>query len=158
MDFVFNKWIFEGSEVNHGIIPDSPNVKFDDYKAFVKETYIRNVTFFSRENMPYTLELISDEFFSAWSQNAVMQDIFGREAKLGGGISFCYIDGNHTYEFVKRDFENTGSYLDVGGFILFDDSADGAPFEVNKLMKEIGRMKQYELVMKNPNYLFKKLS
>lgn len=76
---------------------------------------------------------------------------------MGGSFSFCYIDGNHTYDYVRRDFENIDKYLDVGGYILFDDSADHNPFGLTKLMKEIMKKKNYKLIMKNPNYLFMKL-
>ena len=76
---------------------------------------------------------------------------------MGGEISFCYIDGNHTYDFAKRDFENLDPYLELGGLVLFDDSSDLDTFGLTRLMKEIKRNKKYELVMKNPNYLFKKI-
>ena len=76
---------------------------------------------------------------------------------LGGKISFCYIDGNHTYDFVKRDFENTNCAMVRGGFILFDDSADSSDWEVNRLTREISAGSQYELISKNPNYLFRKI-
>jgi hypothetical protein len=46
----------------------------------------------------------------------------------------------------------------LGGFILFDDSSDKNPFGLTKLMKEIKAQKNYELVIKNPNYLFKKIN
>lgn len=155
---IFNcdKWMFEGSETG-GIIPESIDITFKDYREFVKESYIRNVEFFSNTNKPFTIELYSDDFFSTWNQNKKMKDIFGQEKQLGGNISFCYIDGNHTYDFVKRDFENTNKFLDIGGFILFDDSDDSNPFGLSKLMKEISKMEQYRLIMKNPNYLFKKI-
>jgi Methyltransferase domain len=111
---------------------------------------------FAADRLPYTIECISDEFFRRWSQNERAIDVFGRPVTLGGGLSFCYIDGNHTYEFAKRDFENTDRMLVSGGFILFDDSADGSHWEVNQLTREIAAGHQYELISKNPNYLFKK--
>lgn len=154
--FNCDKWIFEGS-VTGGIIPESIDITFENYREFVKGSYIRNIDFFSSKNKPYTIELNSDDFFSSWSQNEKLKDVFGRETQLGGNISFCYIDGNHTYDYVKRDFENTNKFLDIGGFILFDDSNDMDPFGLSKLMKEINKMEQFRLVMKNPNYLFKKI-
>jgi hypothetical protein len=56
-------------------------------------------------------------------------DVFGRNVVLGGSLSFCYIDGNHTYGFAKRDFENKDRFLAPGGFIFFDDSGDGSGWE-----------------------------
>lgn len=74
----------------------------------------------------------------------------------GGEISFSYIDGNHTYAFAKRDFENTDRVLVSGGFILFDDSSDDSTWEVNRLTREIAAGQRYELISKTPNYLFRK--
>jgi hypothetical protein len=59
---------------------------------------------------------------------------------------------------VRRDFEGVDRHLEADGFILFDDSADASGFEVNRLMKEIAATPRYELVMKNPNYLFRRTS
>lgn len=154
--FNCDKWVFEGTETG-GIIPQSIDVSFEDYNDFVKASYIRNINFFSNSNKPFTIEEYSDDFFSLWEQNILVKDIFNRNVKLGGNISFCYIDGNHSYDYVKRDFENTDRFLDIGGFILFDDSDDTNPFGLLKLMKEVKRMKNYRLIIKNPNYLFQKI-
>ena len=150
-----DKWIFEGAE-NGGSLGDS-DILHSDYKEFVVETFKRNLRFFSKSNLPFPIEVFSDEFFELWSSNQIVKDIFDREIELGGGISFAYIDGNHTYEYSKRDFENTSKYLDKGGFILFDDSSDHSSFGCARLMKEILKNKDFELVLKNPNYLFRKL-
>jgi hypothetical protein len=111
---------------------------------------------FSCNHLPFTIELLSDKFFSAWATCQKLQDVFGRDVGLGGPISFCYIDGNHSYENAKRDFENCDRFLEKGGFILFDDSADGSQWEVCKVVQEVVKTKRYELIAKNPNYFFKK--
>ena len=149
-----DKWEFEGA-YKGSMVGDSP-ITHDEYRMFVKETYIRNIRMFSRYDLPYTMELNSDEFFSMWSNSKKLTDVLGRDVQLGGAISFCYIDGNHAYEYVKRDFENCHNFLEPGGFILFDDSADGSGWDVCKVVSEIQRSGRYELVIKNPNYLFRK--
>lgn len=111
---------------------------------------------FSRHDLPYTIETLSDEFFNAWRRSEKRLDILKREIQLGGPISFCYLDGNHSYEYVKRDFEHCHEYLDRGGFVLFDDSQDGSSWEVSKVVAEIKESKEYTLVAKSPNYLFRK--
>lgn len=151
-----DKWLFEGAETETNI-PNS-NLSYSEYRDYIKESYIRNITFFSKVNLPYTVEELSDDFFELWFKEETVKDVLNREVKLGGKISFCYIDGNHTYEYAKRDFENTDKYLEVGGFILFDDSFDGSPFGCSQLMKEIKKNLNYKLVIKNPNYLFQKVS
>ena len=151
--FCVDKYIFEGAE-NGGYLGNS-DISHSDYKSFVKKNFLRNISFFSTSK-PYPIELFSDEFFERWSENTQITDLFGRSVQLGGRVSFCYVDGNHTYEYVKRDFNNIDRHLVSGGFILFDDSDDTNPFGLTKLMREINRDPRYRLVMKNPNYLFQK--
>jgi hypothetical protein len=150
-----DKWLFEGSE-GGGMLGDSRTISHEEYREFVKASYIRNVRMFSRHDLPWTIEALSDEFFRAWSAGEKRIDILGREIILGGPISFCYIDGNHSYEFARRDFENTDKHLEPGGFLLFDDSADESQWEVRKVVREVIRTGRYHLVAKNPNYFFRK--
>jgi Methyltransferase domain len=149
-----DKWEFERPDKE--LISENSSIRHTEYKEFVKDTFLRNVRMFSRNDLPYTVEKFSDEFFEAWDREETVQDVFGRNLKLGGPLSFCYIDGNHTYEFVKRDFQNCDAALERGGFLLFDDSADGSGWEVCRLMTEIKARQDYELVSRNPNYLFRK--
>ena len=151
--FCSDKWVFEGAEEDSYI--GVSNISHSSYREYVKESFTRNINLFS-QNKPYPIELFSDEFFKKWSDNAQVSDIFNRNVTLGGKISFCYIDGNHEYDYAKRDFENVDKYLISGGFILFDDSSDSNPFGLTKLMNEIKKNKDYQLVLKNPNYLFQK--
>ncbi len=150
-----DRWEFEGSEKSE-YLGDSISITHSEYREFVKSAYLRNVGFFSRYDLPYTIEMFSDELFAAWKERQEVSDLFGRSLLLGGPIGFCYIDGNHTYAYAKRDFENCDEFLVEGGFILFDDSADGSGWEVCKVVEEVVRSDRYELVTKNPNYLFKK--
>jgi hypothetical protein len=151
-----DRWVFEGSETGT-TLDETTSVTHSEYRQFVKDSFERNVKTFSANDLPFTIEVFSDEFFDLWSQSAGALDIFGRDIQLGGPISFCYIDGNHTYAFAKRDFENTDRWLDRGGFILFDDSADGSGWEVCDVVSEVLRTGRYEKVANNPNYLVRKL-
>jgi hypothetical protein len=153
--FTCDKWEFEGQQLG-APLGDSPSITHDIYRAYVRDTFIRTMQTVASNRLPYTIECFSDEFFRHWFENEKAVDVFGRPVTLGGKISFCYIDGNHTYEFAKRDFENTDRMLLSGGFILFDDSADGSEWEVNQLTSAIASRYPYELVSKNPNYLFRK--
>ena len=153
--FTCDKWEFEGRQPG-APLGDSPTVTHDDYRTYVKDTFLRTMKTFAAGRLPHTIECFSDEFFRRWFEKEKAVDVFGRSVTLGGEISFCYVDGNHTYEFAKRDFENTDRALVSGGYILFDDSADESHWEVNRLTREIASGNQYELVSKNPNYLFRK--
>jgi len=154
--FTADKWFFENAEKQSDFLEGS-SIRHSEYRTFVKETYIRNISFFSNEHLPYTIESFSDDFFELWRQNSTTLDVFGREIKLGGNISFAYIDGNHTYEYAKRDFENVDANLEKGGFILFDDSSEYSGFEVYRVIKEIISNGRYIVVNNNPNYLIQKL-
>lgn len=151
--FCADKWQFENADP-HGKLGNS-DVSHQQYRQFVKDSFARNITLFSKQK-PFPIEVFSDEFFSLWHQGAAAEDIFGRNVTLGGPISYAYIDGNHTYDFTRRDFENVDCCLLPGGFILFDDTSDSDPYGLTRLMKEISQRPDYELVMKNPNYLFRK--
>ena len=154
--FTCDKWIFEGSE--NALYLGKSHIKHQEYREYIKSAFMRNVQFFSHENVPYAIEGFSDEFFDLWEKNATTSDVFKRTVTMGGGISFCYVDGNHTYEYAKRDFINTDKYLEKGGYILFDDSSDNNVFGLTRLIMEISKNKHYEVVIKNPNYLFRKIT
>jgi hypothetical protein len=153
--FTCDKWEFEGQRLGSPL-GDSPSVTHDVYRMYVRDTFLRTMQTFAADHLPHTIECFSDEFFGRWFENEKTVDVFGRPVTLGGEISFCYIDGNHTYEFAKRDFENTDRALVSGGFILFDDSGDDSDWEVNQLTREIISGRKYELVSRNPNYLVRK--
>ena len=154
--FCSDAWNFEGAE-NSQFLGGHPSLTHSDYKEYVKTSFMRNVEFFSSHDLPYPIELFSDDFFAEWVQESTLTDVFDRSVKLGGPISFAFIDGNHQYDFARRDFQNVDKYLDIGGFILFDDSADGTKWEVKQVVAEVLESGRYELVNKNPNYFFKKL-
>jgi hypothetical protein len=147
-----DKWEF-GSFVGNAPICNLPA---KDYDNFIKETFKRNVQTFSGNDLPYSIEMYSDEFFAAWGEGAFAQDVFGREIQLGGQISFAYIDGNHDYEYAHRDFNNCDRYLVPGGFLLFDDSGDFSEWESRWVAREAVKTGGYDLVIKNPNYLLRK--
>lgn len=149
-----DKWEFETAQIDSMVGESS--ISHPEYRTFVKETYIRNIRMFSRHDLPYTVEMLSDDFFAAWRKSEEVADVLGRTVQLGGPISFCYIDGNHSYDFVKRDFENCNESLESGGFILFDDSEDGSGREVCLVVAEVKASEKYDVVIKNPNYLFVK--
>jgi hypothetical protein len=149
-----DKWRFEGS--SDGSTIGESTVTHREYRELVKESFIRNAQTFSRNALPYTVEMFSDEFFDAWRESSKLTDVFGRSITLGGPISFCYIDGDHSYEAVKRDFIHADEFLEKGGFILFDDSADSSDWEVRKVVAQLKNDPRYELIAQNPNYLFRK--
>ncbi len=152
--FSVDEWKFEGFQPG-AIIEGSP-VSFDAYRAHVIDTFRRNVMLFSGDRLPHHIVLSSDAFFSAWNASEHRIDYFGNGAQLGGPIVLAYIDGDHSYEQSKRDFKNVDRHLEIGGFIIFDDSADSGDFGCKRTAQEVAASGDYELVAKNPNYCFRK--
>lgn len=161
---VFNcdPWVYEGFKDRFGtkstVIDGRNDITRDSYSKYMKESFIRGIGFLNGENLPYSFQLTSDAFFDQYDQNERITDIFERSIQLGAPISFAYIDGNHEYQYVKRDFENVDRYLMEMGFILFDDSLGGMQFGSALFMKEMKKNKGYQLINKNPNYLFQKIN
>ena len=74
----------------------------------------------------------------------VVEFLNGREA------DFLFIDGDHMYEGVKKDFEMYGPLVREGGIIAFDDMFlfDNPSVEVYKLWKEITDLKRHKWAFK----------
>jgi len=149
-----DRWIFESDD---GPMLGKSEISHADYREFVRDTFIRNVRMFSRADLPYTVELFSDEFFAAWETNKLAADVHGRTIQLGGPISLCFIDGNHTYDFARRDFLNTDRWLVRGGFVIFDDSSEGSIGEARRVAHEAINTSRYRVVAETPNYFLEKL-
>jgi hypothetical protein len=133
---------------------EGSGVTFPEYARYVKESFVRNVSFFSPGNRPHTIEASSADFLREWREGKAVTDVFERPVRLGGRIGFAYVDGIHSVEAVSAEFEALDASMEAGGFILFDDSADSSPFGLNRLMREIAAAGRYELVGQTPNYFF----
>jgi hypothetical protein len=129
---------------------------FPEYARYVRESFVRNVQFFSPANTPYAIACASAEFFQGWERRETVKDLFGRDVGLGGPIGLAYVDGIHSVDAVRAEFEAIDRFLERGGYILFDDSADSSPFGLNRLMREIMASGQYELAGRTPNYFLRK--
>ncbi len=127
-----------------------------DLSRYIKELFVKNVRFFSPEANIAAFDMASDDFFKAWAEQRETKDLFGNSQRIGGSISFAYIDGNHVYEYARRDFENVDKYLVTGGFILFDDSAGYTCWGSKKVAQEALKSGKYRLVKKNPHYFIQK--
>jgi predicted O-methyltransferase YrrM len=68
-----------------------------------------------------------------------------------GVVDLVLIDGDHSFEGVKNDFERFGRRVRVGGAILFDDAFDEGIFKthsdtVGRLVQEIGAGGEFKIV------------
>jgi cephalosporin hydroxylase len=62
------------------------------------------------------------------------------QAITGGGIDWLFIDGDHTYQGVKADWDLWSPHINKGGVVAFHDlkSPDWAPhIQVGKLWQEL---------------------
>jgi methyltransferase family protein len=137
---------------------DRTPIRTADYRDHIVGSFRRNVELFSADRLPHHIATTSDEFFEQWRAEATVRDFFDRSVRLGGPISFAYIDGDHSYEQTMRDFENVDRHLVCGGFVLFDDSEDGGHWGSSAAAKTAAGRGDYLLVGKNPNYLIQKKS
>ena len=62
-----------------------------------------------------------------------------------GSFDLIFIDANHTYDYVKQDFENYSQYLDKGGVIAFHDIDCPDWPGINKYWNELKETGKYEM-------------
>ena len=148
--FTCDPWTFE-----RAMRGDAP-VSRADYAGFVKRSFVHGIETFSRARRPHSVEATSDAFFASWAARETIEDLFGRAVQLGGPLAFVYVDGNHDREHVLRDWQHADRFLEPGGFLLFDDSWDGAGWGACTVMPDVLASGRYELVCRNPNYFFRK--
>lgn len=148
-------WRFEGA--TPGTTLGNSTVRHDEYRVLVRESFVRNVQLFSRDRLPHPVEMDSTAFFAAWAEGRIVVDVFGREVPLGGPLAFAFIDGDHTYDGARRDFEGCDRFLEPNGHLLFDDSADGSPFGVPRVVREVLAGGRYRLAARNPNIMVQKI-
>lgn len=68
-----------------------------------------------------------------------------------GPVDLVFIDGDHSYDGVRNDFERFGRRVHIGGAVLFDDAVDEGIFKthsdtVGRLLKEIVNEGEFRLV------------
>lgn len=87
--------------------------------------------------------------------NSHHQETLGKLKELLGGekLDFVFIDGDHTYEGVKKDFEMYSPLVKAGAIIAFHDiivypPEDGC--EVDKLWSELKRNYNHREIIKEP--------
>lgn len=74
-------------------------------------------------------------------------------------FNFIYIDGCHQPEFVKRDMENSFSFLEKDGIMWMDDYCGGDGFQIKNTMDTFleNYNGQYEIIHKGYQLAIKKL-
>ncbi|AXG69196.1 methyltransferase domain protein [Kordia sp. SMS9] len=154
-------WIYEGFKDHTGIIETHIDGKVDvtrkEYVSYIKQAFVNAASLLHPNKKPHTCHLTSDAFFEQWNANNEFTDVFDRTFSIQQEISFGYIDGDHSYEQTKKDFENVASKLKVNGFILLDDSAKHLHFGSSDFIQEIQQHDAFKIIAHNPNYLLQKV-
>lgn len=158
--FCCDAWIYEGYHDLKGRATPWMDGRTDvlrtDFMAYIKNAFVNSCRLLSAHRLPAALHVDSDTFFQWWQAGEEKPDVFGRKVKPGGPISFAYIDGNHAYDYARRDFDHVAEFLLPGGFILLDDSARHQSFGSVQLAREVMRRNDFMLVAENPHFLFRK--
>ncbi len=78
------------------------------------------------------------------------------EVLNGEKIDLLFIDGDHTYEGVKKDFEMYAPYVNRGGIIALHDIVPYYPprLEVSKFWNEIKHRYDYREIVEDWNQIF----
>ncbi len=154
-------WIYEGyndDKTNkRPYIDGNIQISRSSFMNYIKNAYINSIQLLHSDIRPNACHLTSDMFFDIWNNQNEFTDVFNRSFKIDKKISFCYIDGDHSFEQTKKDFNNVSKNMLKGGYILIDDSADHLNFGSAKFIKEIKYNSNFKIVAKNPNYLIQKL-
>lgn len=76
-----------------------------------------------------------------------------KEILNGKQLDYLFIDGDHTYNGVKKDFELYSPFVKTGGTIVFHDVAfhEGSSCEVDKYWNELKVNYKYHEFIDNPN-------
>lgn len=72
----------------------------------------------------------------------------------GQKLDFLFIDGDHTYDGVKRDFQMYSPLVRKGGLIAFHDICKHPPHpvcEVDRFWNEIKTAHSYQEIIENPH-------
>ncbi len=157
---VFNcdAWIYEGFNDNNLFIDGRNDISRENYSLYMKTAFINATKFLSEKSLPHSFHLKSDEFFDKWNNQKLETDLFGNQVKLGGQISFAYIDGGHSFEVAMNDFINVAENMLIGGFVLLDDSSAHLNFGSAQIVNNIKKDPRFVVIAKEPNFLFKKVS
>lgn len=121
---------------------DCPDYQNKDVQIKLYSSYLRMKTF--GENVHV---LNTDSHFDE-TRNRV-SDILQNQK-----LDFIFIDGDHSYEGVKKDFEMYSPFINPGGYIAFHDinqidHPDSNKYGVNRFWKELNYENKFEFNSKS---------
>jgi len=151
--FSCDPWDFEGTAEPIGGFFDASTPA---YRQYCVDVFKRNIQLYAEYHLPYAVEDYSHPFLARWAAREEVTDVLGRQVKLGGPLSFVYIDGAHTYEAASGDFLGADPFVLPGGYVFFDDTGEAWGPEMARVVREVQQNPHYELIARTPNYFFRK--
>jgi hypothetical protein len=151
--FTCDPWDFEGTAEPIGGYFDASSPA---YRQYCMDVFKRNILVYAERHLPHSVEDYSHRFLARWAAKEEAIDVLGRQVRLGGALSFVYIDGAHTYEAASGDFRGVDPFVLPGGYVFFDDTGEAWGPEMARVVREVQLHPDYELIARTPNYLFRK--
>jgi predicted O-methyltransferase YrrM len=97
------------------------------------------------QTYPQFIENIKSLDLMPWVDVRVMTSVKAAQKWKGDFIRFLWIDGDHSYEGVKSDYEAWEPFLIENGIIAFHDADPNNPLEGPKrLIKEIEKLDKFK--------------
>jgi predicted O-methyltransferase YrrM len=106
-----------------------------------------------RTDRTYDRQLQEKLDYYGLTANLIVGDSRTFELNTEGEVDLVFIDGDHSYEGVKNDFERFGRKVKVGGDVLFDDACDAPLYRshvesVGRLISEVVDEGKFRIVAK----------
>jgi dimeric dUTPase (all-alpha-NTP-PPase superfamily) len=102
-------WTYEGFMGHLGVIENyidgRKDINREKYMEHIKKSFISSTQFLHHDTLPFTCHLTYDDFFEKWNKKEAFFDVFNRSFELKEKLSFCYIDGDHSYVQTKKDYK-----------------------------------------------------
>jgi len=107
-------------------------------KVVTVEYDIKNISNYADRELFYNQNIETFIFGDSTSNKTI------NNVRNFGDFDCVFIDGNHSYEYVKKDYENYYSLVKRGGIIAFHDAfLDGDRYGTPKVLSEISENIKY---------------
>ena len=102
---------------------------------------VKNISNYSDRELLYNQNIETFIFSDSTDEKAL------NEVKNMGDFDAILIDGNHSYEYVKKDYENYSQFIKKGGIIAFHDALlEGNRYGTPRVLKELPKHKEIKFI------------
>lgn len=105
---------------------------------------IKNIRNYADRELLYNQNI--ERFVHGDSTDPKVVDEVSRLSKTLGGFDCLFIDGNHSEEYVRKDWDNYHPFINNGGIVAFHDVLiDGERYGSPKVLKQLTEQKDVKL-------------